>query len=73
MGLRVDTSNSPSSSALSGVLLAGLSTKEHPAAIAGAILCATKFNGKLKGAIQLIGPMGYRFVYPVKPVIRGAY
>ena len=69
----VNNNNSPSSSALSGVVLAGLRTQEQPVAMAGAILWATKFNGKLKGAMQPMGPIGYRFVYAVTPVVGGEY
>ena len=45
-----------------GVFSDGLSTNGHPAAIAGATLCATRFNGKLNGVMNDTGPSGTRLV-----------
>ncbi len=59
-------------SAPSGVRLAGLSTKGQPAAIAGATLCAARFNGKLKGVMKEQGPTGTRRVKPRVFAERGA-
>ncbi len=44
--------------------LAGFITKGQPTAIAGAILCAARLSGKLKGETKLHGPMGTRFHMP---------
>ena len=60
-GRSVSASTSPMISAPSGVLLAGLSTKGQPTAIAGAILCAARLSGKLNGLMKLQGPTGTRF------------
>ena len=46
----------------SGVCPAGLRTIGHPAAIAGATLWATRFNGKLNGLIAPTTPTGTRSV-----------
>jgi len=43
-----------------GVLDAGLRTKGQPAAMAGAILCAARLSGKLKGETIETTPMGKR-------------
>ena len=48
----------------SGVRLAGFITNGHPTAMAGAILCAARFSGKLNGEMKLHGPMGTRFHMP---------
>ena len=66
-GRSVSASSSPSSSALSGVAGAGLSTIGAPTAIAGATLCATRFSGKLNGAMPSTGPRGKRRVMAVRP------
>lgn len=47
-----------------GVLEAGFITKGQPIAIAGAILCAARFRGKLNGEMKLHGPIGTRFHIP---------
>ena len=44
-----------------GVRDAGFITNGQPTAIAGAILCAAKFNGKLNGDIKEHGPIGTLF------------
>ncbi len=49
-------------SAERGVWLAGFNTTGHPAAIAGASLCATRLSGKLNGLIAPITPIGMRNV-----------
>ena len=51
---------SASSSAGEGVWEAGLSTIGHPAATAGASLCATRLSGKLNGVIPTTTPTGKR-------------
>ena len=56
------SSSSPSRIALSGVRSDGLSTIGAPAAIAGASLCATWFNGWLNGVIAATRPTGTRRV-----------
>ena len=60
-------SSSASKSAESGVWLAGLSTTGHPAASAGASLCATRLHGKLKGEIAPTMPTGRRSVKAIFP------
>src|SRR3546814_2642569 len=50
-------STSPMMIAPSGVIDAGFITKGQPMAIAGAILCAARFNGKLNGEMKLHGPI----------------
>lgn len=57
-------STSPMMIAPSGVLEAGFITKGQPIALAGAILCAAKFKGKLYGLMKLHRPMGTRFHIP---------
>ena len=57
----------PRAMADSGVCDAGLSTTGHPAAIAGASLCATRFSGKLNGLIAPTTPIGTRSVNPSFP------
>ena len=47
-----------SSRAESGVCVAGFRTTGHPAASAGASLCATRLSGKLNGLIPATGPIG---------------
>src|SRR5690349_8336735 len=59
-GRPASCSSSASSSAESGVALAGFSTTGQPAASAGASLCATRLQGKLKGEIAPITPTGRR-------------
>src|SRR4051812_26419256 len=53
-------SSDASSNADIGVCVAGLRTTGQPAAIAGASLCATRFNGKLNGEIAATTPIGTR-------------
>ncbi len=67
VGRSVLSSSSPSSSADSGVLGAGLSTTGAPTAIAGATLCATRLSGKLNGLIASTGPLGTRRTYAIRP------
>ena len=66
---RPHSSSSSSASAIAdnGVCEAGLSTTGHPAAIAGASLCATRFNGKLNGLMAPTTPTGTRRVKPSLP------
>jgi len=45
-------------SIVSGVALAGLIIIGHHVAIAGAILCAARFIGKLNGTIPATTPIG---------------
>ena len=61
-GRPASVSSSASRSAESGVADAGLSTTAQPAASAGAILWATRLNGKLKGLIAPTIPIGRRSV-----------
>ena len=61
-GSPASVSSSARSSAESGVCEAGLRTTAHPAASAGAILCATRLSGKLKGEIAATTPIGTRSV-----------
>ena len=61
-----------------GVFEAGLSTKGQPAAIAGAILCAARLRGELKGETMETTPMGKRRTIDWIPALRsemssGAY
>ena len=58
-GTPASTRRRPSISALSGVLVAGLSTMGLPAAMAGASLCAARLSGKLKGEMAATGPSGH--------------
>ena len=37
---------------------------QFPLASAGAILCAARFRGKLKGTIPAINPIGKYFIIP---------
>ena len=53
----------------SGVWGAGFSTIGHPAAIAGATLCATRLSGKLNGVIPAIGPSGNGLTMPHRPAV----
>ncbi len=64
-GSSVSASTSPIRSAPTGVALAGLRTNGHPAAIAGATLCAARFRGKLKGEMNEHAPTGTRFHMPL--------
>ena len=61
-GSPASVSSSASSNAENGVCDAGLSTTAQPAARAGAILCATRLSGKLKGEIAPTIPIGCRRV-----------
>jgi hypothetical protein len=61
-GKPASVSSSASRSADSGVTPAGLSTTAQPAASEGAILCATRLSGKLKGEIAPTIPIGVRSV-----------
>src|SRR5262245_3031147 len=61
-GSPASVSSSASRSAESGVCDAGFSTTAQPAARAGAILCATRLSGKLKGEIAATTPIGNRIV-----------
>src|SRR5690554_3098826 len=63
-GKFVSASTSPMMIAPSGVFEAGFMTKGQPTAIAGAILCAAKLQGRLNGEIKLQGPIGTRFHMP---------
>ena len=57
-GRPASSSSSARNSAESGVVDAGFSTTGQPAASAGAILCATRFSGKLNGEIAPTIPIG---------------
>ena len=59
-GRSVSASSSPSSNADSGVAGAGLTRIGAPTAMAGATLWATRFSGKLNGAMPSTGPFGNR-------------
>jgi hypothetical protein len=59
-GRSVSARISPSTSEESGVAGAGFTMIGAPTAIAGATLCATRFNGKLNGVIASTGPYGTR-------------
>ena len=48
----------------SGVREAGFITNGQPTAMAGAILCAARFSGKLNGEMNEHGPIGTRFHMP---------
>ena len=61
-GRPASVSSSARRSAESGVCPAGLRTTAHPAASAGAILCATRLSGKLNGEIAPTTPIGRRNV-----------
>ncbi len=58
---------SPSASAVNGVCGAGFTITGQPAAMAGATLCATRFNGKLNGVIARTGPTAKRCTSPQRP------
>ena len=58
---------SPSANAVNVACGAGFRMNGHPAAKAGAALCATRFRGKLKGVIASTGPMGKRCTRPQRP------
>ncbi len=66
-GRSVSARISPSSSAVRGVAGAGLMMTGAPTARAGATLWATRFSGKLKGAIPRIGPCGNRRIIAMRP------
>ena len=68
-GRSVSASSSPRSSAVSGVAGAGLTMIGAPTAIAGATLCATRFSGKLNGAMPRTGPLGKRRTRAARPAI----
>ncbi len=55
----------------SGSLDGGLRTMGLPDAIAGDTLWAARFNGKLKGLMPAIGPIGKRRVIPIAVLGRG--
>ena len=61
-GSPASSSSAARKSAESGVADAGLRTTGQPAASAGAILCATRLSGKLKGEIAPTIPIGSRNV-----------
>jgi hypothetical protein len=71
-GRSVSASSSPSSSAESGVLGAGLTMIGAPTAMAGAILCATRFSGKLNGAMPSTGPRGTLRTIASRPAAAGS-
>ena len=48
----------------SGVRDAGFITNGQPTASAGAILCAARLSGKLKGEMKEQGPIGTLFHMP---------
>ena len=64
LGWSVSASTSPMMMAPSGVREAGFITNGQPTAIAGAILWAARFSGKLKGLMNEQGPIGTRFHMP---------
>ncbi len=66
-GRSVSENSAPRCSADSGVAGAGLTTIGQPAAIAGPILCATRFSGKLNGEIPSTGPRGKRRTSAMRP------
>ncbi len=70
-GRPASTSSSARSSADSGVCEAGFRTTAQPAARAGATLCATRLNGKLKGEIAPTTPIGIRSVSASLPTPAG--
>ncbi len=55
---------SPNLIEVKGVKEAGFKMTEHPAAMAGATLCDTRFRGKLKGEIAPTTPTGNRIKKP---------
>ena len=59
-GRSVSARISPSSSAPTGVALAGFSRNGQPTARAGATLWATRLRGKLNGAMNEQTPTGTR-------------
>ncbi len=70
-GRPASVSSSARKSAESGVWPAGFSTTAQPAARAGAILCATRFMGKLNGLIAPTTPIGTRSVKASLPTPAG--
>ena len=66
-GSPASVSSSASRSAESGVCAAGFRTTAHPAASAGASLCATRLSGKLNGVIAPTTPSRRRRVKPSFP------
>ncbi len=71
-GRSVSARISPSTSAESGVAGAGLRMIGAPTAIAGATLCATRFSGKLNGAMPSTTPRGKRRTTAKRPVPPGS-
>ena len=63
--------NSANNNAVSVPAGCGFTTTALPAANAGATLCATRFNGKLKGLIPTIGPSGTRRTCASRPSVPG--
>ena len=70
-GRPASCSSSARNSAEKGVAEAGLSTTAQPAASAGAILCATRLSGKLKGEMAPTIPIGSRSVSASFPAPAG--
>ena len=68
-GRSVSARSSPSSRAPSGVAGAGFTTIGAPTARAGAILCATRFTGKLNGEMPRTGPCGKRLMIAARPAV----
>ena len=58
LGRSVSSRYPATRSMTSGSFDGGLSTIEHPAAMAGATLCTARLSGKLKGLIPATGPIG---------------
>ena len=71
-GRSVSASSSPSTNADSGVAGAGLIRMGAPTASAGATLWATRFSGKLNGAIPRTGPLGTRLTRASRPAAAGS-
>src|SRR5207249_2311455 len=70
-GIPASKSTSASFNADNGVNVGGFITTALPAAMAGATLCAIKFNGKLNGLIATTTPHGTRNVNPNFPAPPG--
>ena len=62
LGIEVLFKIFPNSRAQAGVLSDGLMMNGHPAAIAGATLCAIRLIGKLNGVINEQRPLGKRLI-----------
>ncbi len=71
-GRSVSASSSPSRNATFGVAGAGFSTIGAPTASAGATLCATRFSGKLNGAMPSTGPRATRRTRARRPSADGS-